>query len=97
MPQVMDVLIEHVQMLQLPLFQILIVKHIYQTANVSLKLVVDVLQIQLVPTLQFLVHVLLMPMEQFVSGIQLVLVHVRRRPVFLLQAVILMMLLVQDI
>jgi hypothetical protein len=38
-----------------------------------------------------------MPVEQFASGIQPVLVHVKIRPVFLLQAVILMMPLVQDI
>jgi hypothetical protein len=48
MLQVMDVQIEHVQMLQLPLFQILIVKHIYQVVNVSQRAVVDVLLIQLV-------------------------------------------------
>jgi hypothetical protein len=48
MLRVMDVQQEHVQMLQLPLFLILIVKPIYQIANVSLKPVVDVLLIQLV-------------------------------------------------
>jgi hypothetical protein len=53
MLQVMDVLIEPVLMLHLHLFQIQIVKLIYQITNVSLKLVVDVLLIQHVQQLQF--------------------------------------------
>lgn len=50
---VMDVQIERVLMLQLPLFQILIVKPIYQIVNVSQRVEVDVLQILPALQLQF--------------------------------------------
>jgi len=72
-------------------FQILTVNPIFQTANVLLKAVEDVLLTPHVQQLLFKVPVSPMSQEQFVSGIQLVLVHAKIKHVSTLQPPILMM------